>query len=55
MNDLLIALVALIGVAAVAFSGVRFVRLEDDRFGELAEAEGPALWTPAIADEVAAR
>ena len=55
MNDLLIASLAMIGVATVALSGVRFIHLDDERFGELAEVEGPALWTPAIADDIAAR
>lgn len=55
MNDLLIASLSLIGVAVVALSGARFIHLDDERFGELAEVEGPALWTPAIADDVALR
>lgn len=52
---LVLPLVAVLGVAAVAVGGSRFMDREDARLDAVAETELPALWGPATTDALIAK
>ena len=55
MIDTLFALAALAGVVAVAVSGYRFIRRDDDLLENAVLVDFPAVWGSTSTDEVMSR